>query len=114
MLFPIIIILTIIGSFALRNNTGDVTLMIFMGVLGYLLLKKAGFPIAPLILGLVLGTLMENNFRRAYLIAGGIGEILFRPIAGSIILLSILFLIYPFIRPFIGKLWKGRKKTSAA
>jgi putative tricarboxylic transport membrane protein len=96
-LFPIIIILTVIGSFALRNNVGDVVLMIAMGVFGYIFLEKGGFPVAPVILGLVLGGLMEANFRRAYLIAGDIRGIFTRPITGFIMVLSLIFLCYPLV-----------------
>ncbi len=98
LLFPIVIILTVIGSFAIRNNTGDVLLMLVLGVIGYFLIKKAGFPIAPIILGLVLGGLMENNFRRAYLMTRSLSGVLFRPIAGTIMLISFVFLLVPIYK----------------
>jgi putative tricarboxylic transport membrane protein len=96
-LFPIIVILTIIGSYAVRNNMGDVIVMFILGIMGYFLVKKSGFPIAPIILGMVLGPMMENDFRRAFLIENSISGIIFRPIAGSLILVSIIFVLYPII-----------------
>jgi putative tricarboxylic transport membrane protein len=103
-LFPIIVALTIVGSFSLRNNMGDVAIMLVLGGIGFLLLNRANFPIAPLILGFVLGPIMEFNFRRAYLLSGSSYVGIFtRPITAVIMAISLFFLVYPFIRNFVKK-----------
>lgn len=63
-LFPIVAILCIVGSFAASTHIFDIFLMLIFGVLG-LLMRKRGFAVAPLVLGLVLGGIMDSNFRRA-------------------------------------------------
>ncbi|MEG1777380.1 MAG: tripartite tricarboxylate transporter permease, partial [Angelakisella sp.] len=62
---PTIIMLAVIGSYALKNGVGDVMLMVIAGIIGYLF-SKLGFPSAALVLGLVLGQMCESNLRRAF------------------------------------------------
>jgi len=69
-LSPLIVIFSIIGSFALNNDYFDIFLMFAFGILGYLM-TKYGYPKAPLILGMILGPIAESNFRRALVIANG-------------------------------------------
>ncbi|MBQ0071725.1 MAG: tripartite tricarboxylate transporter permease, partial [Spirochaetales bacterium] len=63
-LLPIVTVLCIIGSFACNNRMFDVLLMFIFGALGYLMRKK-GYPTAPMVLAIVLGGMMDSNFRRA-------------------------------------------------
>jgi putative tricarboxylic transport membrane protein len=63
-LMPLIAILSIVGVYVLNGSEFDLILMLFFGVVGFIM-RKTGFPMAPLILGLVLGGLIEVNFRRA-------------------------------------------------
>lgn len=65
-LMSIIVILSIVGVYSVSGSVSDLYLMIIFGVLGFLM-KKMSFPLAPLILGMVLGKLIENNFSRALL-----------------------------------------------
>ena len=58
---PLILIFCIVGSFAINNSVFGVGIMLVMGVLGYIM-EENGFPIAPAILGLVLGGMIEANF----------------------------------------------------
>lgn len=69
-LLPAVIMISYIGVFAVRNSAFDIAVMTAFGVVGYLL-RKMDFPLAPVILGLVLGPLMEQNFRRALTISDG-------------------------------------------
>lgn len=69
-LIPIIIALSIIGSYAINNSIGDVYWMIIFGVVGYFL-KMYNYPMAPLILGVILSPLLENNLRRGIEMSGG-------------------------------------------
>lgn len=60
-LMPVIITFCIVGAYAINNSTFDVGVMLVMGVLGFLM-DRAGFPVAPIVLGLVLGPIVEQNF----------------------------------------------------
>lgn len=69
-LTPIIFVLCVIGSYAMRNNLFDVGIMLFAGIVGYFL-GKVKVPTSPAILGLILGPMAEKNFRTALLKSGG-------------------------------------------
>jgi len=100
---PTIIILATIGSFATKFNIVDIKLMAIAGVAGFLLIT-CKFNASALILGLVLGPLVETNLRRAVTLASGNSllekmlDIITRPIAGSILGLCLLMLLYPVIK----------------
>jgi TctA family transporter len=101
-LFPSIIMFCAIGNFSINNSAMDVYLCALFGILGYVLVKLQCEP-APLILGYVLGPLMEENLRRALLISRGDPTVFFtRPIAGTFMVLSILLIII-MILPAIRK-----------
>ena len=92
-LFPSIVMFCAIGNFSINNSAMDVYLCALFAVLGYALMKLQCEP-APLILGYVLGPLMEENLRRALLISRGDPTVFFtRPISGAFMALSILLLI---------------------
>ncbi len=92
-LFPSIVMFCAIGNFSINNSAMDVYLCAMFAVLGYFLMKLQCEP-APLILGYVLGPLMEENLRRALLISRGDPTVFFtRPISGAFMALSILLLI---------------------
>jgi TctA family transporter len=100
-LFPSIIMFCAIGNFSINNSAMDLYLVGIMGILGYVLVKLE-CPPAPLILGFVLGPLMEENLRRALLISRGDPTVFFtRPISAGFMIASILILlamILPSIR----------------
>lgn len=93
-----ILILCVVGAYGLNNSVDDVFLMFVFSIIGYFM-RKFGVPVAPCILGLVLGDLAELSFRRALLIADGspLG-LVNSPI--SVILLSAAFfsILYPFFK----------------
>ncbi len=92
-LFPSIIMFCAIGNYSINNSAMDVYLCALFGILGYTLVKLQCEP-APLILGYVLGPLMEENLRRALLISRGDPTVFFvRPIAGTFMALSFILLI---------------------
>ncbi|MGD9509991.1 MAG: tripartite tricarboxylate transporter permease, partial [Geminicoccaceae bacterium] len=81
-LMPLILIFCVVGSFAINNTVHGVGLMLAMGVLGYLM-EENDFPIAPAILGLVLGSMVEANFMTSMIKANGHVTAFFdRPVAG--------------------------------
>jgi putative tricarboxylic transport membrane protein len=67
---PIILVFCAIGAYSVHNSTFDVMLMMIFGVLGYLL-KKCNYPLAPLVLAIVLGDKAEENFRQSLLASQG-------------------------------------------
>jgi putative tricarboxylic transport membrane protein len=100
---PVICIFALIGAYALNNNTGDVMLMAWAGIIGYLFVKL-GYNSAALVLGLVLGSMCESNFRRAYTLTNGsLIQIFTKPITAVIMIACICMLVYPFIKPLIRK-----------
>jgi putative tricarboxylic transport membrane protein len=90
-LIPVIIVLSVVGSYAVGNNLFDVHIMLVFGLLGYLM-RKAGFHPAPMILGLILGPIVETGFRQSLVLAKGsvIGYILGSPISLALFALTLL------------------------
>jgi putative tricarboxylic transport membrane protein len=104
-LLPIILIFCIVGSYAMTNSLYAVVIMLGMGVLGWIM-EENGFPIAPVILGLVLGEMFEQNFMTSMIKADGSFLAFFeRPIAGVLGVLTILvwgFMLYGGLRAMVG------------
>ena len=100
-LFPSIIMFCAVGNYSINNSAMDLYLVGVLGIVGYVLMKL-DCPPAPLILGFVLGPLMEENLRRALLISRGDPTVFFtRPISMGFMIASILILltmILPSIR----------------
>jgi len=91
-LYPTILVFMCIGVFSLSNNPFDVLIMAFFGVLGYICTKLACEP-APMILGFILGPLMEENLRRAMLLSRGDAMVFFqKPISATFLVVSIVLL----------------------
>jgi len=106
-LFPLIFLFCLIGAFSLNNNIFDMLIMIFFGIVGYLL-KKIRFSAAPLILALVLGPMLEEAMHQSLVLSGGSFLIfLSRPISMILILLSFTLLISSFVLPLIKKKQPG-------
>ncbi|PKR85432.1 tripartite tricarboxylate transporter permease [Heyndrickxia camelliae] len=103
-LIPLIIAISIFGVYAVQVSTNDLLLLLGCGVLGYFL-SKNDYPIAPLVLGLVLGPMIENNMRRALTISNGDYTIFFtRPISLAFLIVTVLWLVIPVLLKA-----KGRK-----
>lgn len=102
-LFPFIFLFCLIGAYTVGNNIMDVYIMIFFGILGYLM-KKYGYEPAPLVLAFVLGPMFENAFRQSLIISGSNPMIfLSHPISAVFVLVSLFFLISPLILRLLGK-----------
>lgn len=105
-LMPIIFTLCVVGSFAIQSRIFDVQVMIFFGILGFLM-NEMEYPVAPMILGLILGTMLDTNFRRALVIAEGeILPFISRPICMVLIVLIVITLVSK-------TKWFGRLVTGA-
>jgi putative tricarboxylic transport membrane protein len=102
-LFPFIFLFCLIGAYTVGNNVQDVYIMIFFGILGYLM-KKYDYEPAPLVLAFVLGPMFENAFRQSLIISGGSPVIFFtRPIAAVFVGIALVLLISPLVLRAIGR-----------
>lgn len=102
-LTPVILGISLIGAYALGNDFFDVYMALFFGTIGYLM-RRFGFPLAPAVLALVLGYIIETNYRRALTLSAGDHLVfLTSPIAVILILLTAATFVIPAIRPYIMK-----------
>ena len=97
-LLPAILAISIIGSFAVNYSFFDVAACIGFGITGWLL-KRYGFPMAPIVLGMVLGKLAETNFRRA-VIMGGYNVFFTRPVSLILLVLAVLSIGVPLYQTY--------------
>ena len=106
---PVIIVICAVGAYTVHNAMFDVWLMMGFGVLGYVF-KKLDYPMAPMVLALVLGDRAEDSFRQSMLFSQGSLDIFFSNyLVGGITSLALLLLFWPLIGKVIGK-----KKLAAA
>jgi putative tricarboxylic transport membrane protein len=98
-----ILIFTIIGSYSINSSAFDVGVMIVFGFVGYAM-KKLDFPIAPLVLTMILGPLMEKNLRKSLEMSDGSFSILWeRPAAAAILAVAVLVMVVPVLWPLLKK-----------
>jgi putative tricarboxylic transport membrane protein len=94
---PVIIVICAIGAYTVHSSMFDVWLMLVFGVMGYLF-KKLKYPLAPLVLALVLGDMAESSFRQSMLLSQGSLSIFWsNPLVSSIAGLAILMLVWPVL-----------------
>ena len=99
-LIPIVMVLCVIGAYALNNIMADVYVLLLFGLIGYALVKFR-FPLAPLILGLILGDQIEINLVRAIMTDANPWLFVTRPISGAMLALSVASVIFA--------LWQHRR-----
>jgi putative tricarboxylic transport membrane protein len=94
---PVIIVICAIGAYTVHSSMFDVQMMLVFGVVGYLF-KKLKYPLAPMVLALVLGDMAEASFRQAMLLSQGSLSIFWsNPLVGSIAGLAIVLLLWPLV-----------------
>jgi putative tricarboxylic transport membrane protein len=107
-IMPVIVVICAIGAYTVHNSMFDVWLMMVFGVMGYVF-KKLDYPLAPLVLALVLGDRAEDSFRQSMLISQGDLTIFFaNKLVGTITTLSLLLLFSPVISLALNAL-RGRR-----
>lgn len=107
-----ILTLSVVGSFSVRSDPFDVYLAIGLGVFGYLL-RQAGLSVVPIVLAIVLGNLIEENFRRAMISSNdGIALFLHRPIALAVLAFALFTFVLPFVRLVRSKM-RDKGETAA-
>lgn len=109
-LIAVVMVMSVVGSYAINNSMFDVGLMLVFGVIGYLL-RKGGFNVVPIVLGLVLGPIAEKGFRRAIVLSKGnfFGFFMSRPISVVLAIVTLIFIGWP-----IYKWIKSQKNRSTA
>jgi putative tricarboxylic transport membrane protein len=101
---PIILVMCAIGAYTVHNNTFDVVMMLVFGVAGYLL-KKTNYPLAPMVLAIVLGDKAEEAFRQSLLASqGSLGVFFSNRLVGTIMMLGLVALFWPLIQSFWGRI----------
>jgi putative tricarboxylic transport membrane protein len=110
---PVILVICAIGAYTVHNSMFDVWLMLVFGAMGYVF-KKLDYPMAPMVLALVLGDNAENGFRQSMLMSQGDMRIFFsNSLVGSITTLSLLLLFWPVISRLI-RVARGRNGGAGA
>ena len=111
-LTPLIVVVCAIGSYAVHSSMIDIWYMLIFGVVGYVF-KKLDYPLAPLVLALVLGDLAENALRQSLIMSQGSLAIFFtRPIAAVITVAAIFFFVLPVLTPWWRR-WRGVAQQSS-
>jgi putative tricarboxylic transport membrane protein len=96
-LFPLILLFTIIGVYSSGNNIFDIYVMMGAGIIGYFM-RKFGFEPAPLVLAFVLGPMLENNLRKSLILSqGDLLTFLQRPISAVCLIFAVILLIGPML-----------------
>jgi len=104
---PVIIVVCAIGAYTVHNAMLDVWLMMLFGIAGYVF-KKLDYPMAPMVLALVLGDRAEDSFRQSMLIAQGDMRVFFsNALVGGITGLALVMLFWPVLSAVRAK-WRGR------
>jgi len=98
----VILVYCAVGTFALNNNEFDMWTLFWFGLLGYLM-KKFGFPLAPVILGVVLGDLAELNLNRAWTISSDVSLFFTKPWSLFFLLLAAFSTVFPWYQKMRGK-----------
>ena len=96
-LFPLLLLLCIIGSYSINNSKFDVLIMVIFGVIGYVF-RKIDYELSPLVIAFVLGPILETSLRQSLLISGGDIFVFFkRPISVACLAIALTVLLLPVI-----------------
>lgn len=109
-LYPLIVSISAIGSYAINGSTLDLYLLLFFGVVGFIF-EKVDIPVAPLVLSLVLGGIMEQSFRQAMTISGGNPSIF---VGSAITVTLLIFTAISIALPFLLPRLKGMRGSEDA
>jgi putative tricarboxylic transport membrane protein len=111
---PIILVLCAIGAYTVNNNSFDVIMMLVFGVVGYFM-KKANYPLAPMVLAIVLGDKAEESFRQSLLGSqGSLGVFFSNALVGTVMTLGLIALFWPIIQNGLSRLRGSKGAASAA
>jgi len=112
-LMPLILAISTIGIYAINGNPVELYMLLLFGIAGYVF-RKIDIPVAPMVLALVLGDMMEQSFRQAMTISGGSPKILIgSTICIVLVALSVVSALLPFVLPKL-KAWREGAEADAA
>jgi putative tricarboxylic transport membrane protein len=113
-LLPIVVVLCVIGSYAVNNRLFDVILMFIFGIIGFLM-RLRDYPTAPMVLAIVLGRMMDSNFRRAVSLASSTDNIILsmfgKPITIFLTIVTLIVILSNF--PSIKRLFNKVKNVES-
>jgi putative tricarboxylic transport membrane protein len=110
---PVILVICAIGAYTVNNNMFDVWMMLVFGVVGYVF-NKLQYPLAPLVLAIVLGDKAEESFRQSMLLSQGSLNIFWaNPLVASIMSLGLLMLVWPLVSALRARIGQSRSVTAA-
>ena len=93
-LMPVVFVLCVVGAYAITSRVFDIYVMLFFGLVGFVL-RELKFPMAPMILGLVLGDLLEKNLTRGLVLSGGsLVPFFTRPVCAVLAAITILSILW--------------------
>ena len=101
-LIPFILFFTLMGAYIGQNNATELLFLIGAGIIATIL-RVAGYPLAPLLIGFILGPMLEDNFARASQLAGGFDFIFDRPMALGLLIFALLLIFVPTLKTAFGK-----------
>jgi putative tricarboxylic transport membrane protein len=109
---PVIMVICAVGAYTVNNAMFDVWVMVVFGVVGFTL-NKLGYPLAPMVLALVLGDQAESSFRQAMLISqGSVGILFSNALVGTIMTLGLLMLLWPLLASALRAVRSGPGKLA--
>lgn len=103
-LIPFILFFTLMGVYIGQNNAAELLILIGLGVMATIF-RMADYPLAPLLIGFILGPMLENNFSRSVQLYDGLGFLWQRPMTGALLFIAIFLVLLPSVRA-----WFGRRK----
>jgi putative tricarboxylic transport membrane protein len=108
LLYGGILVFSTLGVYSLNNSTFDLALLFIVGIIGFLM-RRYDFPVAPAVIGLILGPMAEAQFRRALTISQGDPSVFVtHPLAFGLLIIALLVVILP---PLLRRVWRVREAT---
>ena len=103
---------SVIGAYAINNGYVEILIVLVMGIIGFLL-ERAGVPLAPVVLGLVLGPIVESNFMQSVIKTNwDLTQFFSRPISATLIVLTVLLLLFPILQGIVRKALRTRRAST--
>lgn len=107
-LMPLVVGISLVGTFGLRGNPSDAWTALFFGLLGFVMLRR-GYPLVPAVLGLILGPMIETNYRRALTLSSGSHATF---VESPICLILLTLAVASFAMPLMRRRWVRIRKES--
>lgn len=110
-LIPFIMFFTLMGVYIGQNNAAELLILIGLGSMATVF-RFAGYPLAPLLIGFILGPMLENNFSRSVQLFDGVSFLWERPITGGLLALAVFLVVLPSLKQFIAARRERRRFTA--